>query len=134
MYGGVDIYGKNVVSTEGAMWRHHRKITSPPFTEKNNFLVWQESLHQAQSMVTSWVRPDVRASGPLWDIAAQSMRLSLHVISKAGFGVRLPWPHEQDDLEVPEGHTLTYKDAWAPCWRTSRWSCSPPTGFWAVRL
>lgn len=54
-YAGVDIYGKNVVSTEGAYWRHHRKITSPPFTEKNNYLVWQESLHQAQSMMAGWV-------------------------------------------------------------------------------
>ncbi|TKA83262.1 hypothetical protein B0A55_00784 [Friedmanniomyces simplex] len=111
MYGSVDIYGKSVVSTEGAMWRHHRKITSPPFTEKNNHLVWQESLHQAQSMVTSMVSPDAQTSSPVWDVAAQAMRLSLHVISKAGFGVRLPWPHEQAETEVPQGHTLSYKDA-----------------------
>ena len=112
MYGSVDIYGKSVVSTEGAMWRHHRKITSPPFTEKNNHLVWKESLHQAQSMVTSWVSPDAQRSGPVWDVAAQAMRLSLHVISMAGFGVRLPWPHEQvNEEEIPEGHTLSYKDA-----------------------
>lgn len=39
MYSSIDLFGKNVVSTEGAFWRHHRKITSPPFTEKNNHLV-----------------------------------------------------------------------------------------------
>ncbi|KAK3109673.1 hypothetical protein LTR53_016814 [Teratosphaeriaceae sp. CCFEE 6253] len=112
MYASVDIYGKSVVSTEGANWRHHRKITSPPFTERNNHLVWQESVHQAQSMVTSWVSPGAATSGPVWDVAAQAMRLSLHVISKAGFGVRLPWPHEQADEEaIPAGHTLSYKDA-----------------------
>ena len=49
-YQSVDLFGKNVVSTEGQNWRHHRRITSPPFTEKNNHLVWLESLHQAQSM------------------------------------------------------------------------------------
>ena len=39
-YRSVNIYGKNVVSSEGALWRQHRRITSPPFTEKNNHLVW----------------------------------------------------------------------------------------------
>ena len=110
-YGFVDIYGKNVVSTEGAVWRHHRKITSPPFTEKNNRLVWLESLHQAQSMLTGWVGKESRPTGPLKDIAAQSMRLSLHVISRAGFGVRLLWPHEEAKQQLPPGHTWTYKDA-----------------------
>ncbi|KAK0338154.1 hypothetical protein LTR02_001879 [Friedmanniomyces endolithicus] len=111
MYASVDIYGKSVVSTEGANWRHHRKITSPPFTEKNNHLVWQESVHQANSMVASMVSADVERSGSVWDVAAQAMRLSLHVISKAGFGVRLPWPHEEVETKIPEGHTLSYKDA-----------------------
>ncbi|KAK3710934.1 hypothetical protein LTR37_009955 [Vermiconidia calcicola] len=111
MYGGVDLFGKNVVSTEGSYWRHHRKITSPPFTEKNNSMVWLESLHQAQSMMTGWVGEEGKATGPLKDIAAQSMRLSLHVISRAGFGVRLEWPHEEVDRLIPEGHTLSYKTA-----------------------
>lgn len=110
MYGSVDIYGKSVVSTEGSVWRHHRKITSPPFTEKNNHLVWLESLNQAQSMMTGWLGNE-DATGPCWDVASRSMRLSLHVISKAGFGVGLLWPHEETEAHIPEGHTLTYKDA-----------------------
>ena len=110
-YESVDIFGKNVVSTEGAYWRHHRKITSPPFTEKNNYLVWQESLHQAQSMMAGWMGKNPENSGPLKTIASEAMRLSLHVISRAGFGVRLGWPHEETDEELPEGHTLSYKDA-----------------------
>lgn len=50
-------------------------------------------------------------SGPLKDVATQAMRLSLHVISRAGFGVRLEWPHEERSRQIPEGHTLTYKEA-----------------------
>ncbi|KAI4715343.1 cytochrome P450 [Aureobasidium sp. EXF-10727] len=115
IYGSVDLFGKNVVSTEGSIWRHHRKITSPPFTEKNNHLVWQESLHQAQSMMASFI--DEKAEkGTVPDIAAATMRLSLHIISRAGFGRRLLWPHEELEENgqagvVPEGHTMTYKDA-----------------------
>nr|POE65363.1 putative cytochrome p450 cyp13a6 [Quercus suber] len=111
MYKSVDLFGKNVVSTEGAVWRHHRKITSPPFTEKNNHMVWQESLHQAQSMVTSWVGPSGNASGPIWSVAESAMRLSLHVISRAGFGERLTWPHEESEKELTKGHTLSFKEA-----------------------
>lgn len=117
MYSSVDIFGKNVVSTEGSIWRHHRKITSPPFTEKNNQLVWLESLHQGRAMLTSWVGVDGEsATTSVADVASATMRLSLYVISRAGFGVRLQWPHEEiaekGELEkVPEGHTMTYKDA-----------------------
>ena len=93
------------------MWRHHRKITSPPFTEKNNHLVWLESLQQAESMMTVWMGKGSEESAPLKDIATKAMQLSLHVISRAGFGVQLKWPHEETETPIPEGHTLTYKDA-----------------------
>lgn len=117
IYGSVDLFGKNVVSTEGQIWRHHRKITSPPFTESNNHLVWQESLRQGKSMVTSWIGTDgAHDTSVISDISAATMRLSLYVISFAGFGVKLLWPHEEIAENgqagvVPEGHTLTYKDA-----------------------
>lgn len=112
IYGSLDIYGKNVVSTEGSIWRHHRKITSPPFTERNNRVVWQESLHQAKVMMTGWMGPDDDVSKPLYDVSDQAMRLSLHVISRAGFNVRLTWPHEKESVQkTPEGHKMTFKDA-----------------------
>lgn len=105
------LFGKSVVSTEGANWRHHRKITSPPFTEKNNHLVWLESLHQAESMMTGWMAKGTKDSGTVWNVATEAMRLSLHVISQAGFGVRLHWPHEGKETIIPRGHKLSYKDA-----------------------
>lgn len=111
MYGAVDVYGKNVVSTEGSIWRHHRKITSTPFTEKNNLLVWRESLHQAQSMLQGWMGKAGNGSALVEHIAEDTMRLSLHVISCAGFGVRLSWPHEPEQDKPGEGHKLSYKDA-----------------------
>ena len=111
IYTSVDLFGKNVVSTEGAYWRHHRKIASPPFTERSNVLVWQESLHQGASMMAELMGGNTESSGPLTSIASEAMRLSLHVISRAGFGVRLEWPHEEVKRELPPGHTLSYKDS-----------------------
>lgn len=38
-YAALNIYGLNVVSTEGVNWQRHRKITGPPFNEKNSRFV-----------------------------------------------------------------------------------------------
>ncbi len=48
VYDSLKIYGENVVVVEGQRWRHHRKIVSPPFSENNNGLVWQETLDQTR--------------------------------------------------------------------------------------
>ena len=129
MYGSIDIFGKNVVTTEGQVWRQHRKITSPPFTEKNNHVVWEESMLQAQAMLKGWVGPNGEGNQTVSSVAADAMRLSLYVISRAGFGVRLTWPGVSDDPRskahgaeqsekasvtgdgMTEGHTMTYTNA-----------------------
>lgn len=92
IYRSLDIYGKNVVSTEGPMWRQHRKATSPPFTEKNNHIVWAETIDQASAMLASWVGPDGKGDKTVDRVMDDTMRLSLYVISRAGFGRKLAWP------------------------------------------
>ena len=132
MYGLLNIYGLNVVSAEGMLWRQHRKITAPPFTEKNNQMVWEETLHLACSMLKNWVGD--RGEGTVSDPAENLMKLTLHVISQAGFGVRLQWtddteesrkvspelpqrgskavlPTECKEDVLPSGYRLTYKEA-----------------------
>ena len=113
IYKSVNLFGPNVVGTEGSVWRHHRKITSPPFTEKSNALVFRESIQQGQAMLASWVGTRGGEVRTISDVAADTMRLSLYVISRAGFGVRLLWPHEEGaaSKKMPKGHTMTYKDA-----------------------
>ena len=106
IYSSVDIYGKNVVSTEGAEWRHHRKSTSPPFTEKNNHVVWAETLDQTQAMLESWVGKDGKGNKTVDRIMDDTMRLSLHVISRAGFGRKLEWPTES----TVSTHDAAYTD------------------------
>jgi len=50
----LNVYGKNVVSTEGAEWRLHRKVTTRPFSEKNNLLVHEEAVRQTTQMMAAW--------------------------------------------------------------------------------
>jgi hypothetical protein len=44
----LNVYGKNLSTTEGHEWQKHRKITAATFTENNNKLVWECSLAQAK--------------------------------------------------------------------------------------
>lgn len=144
LYDVLEIYGKNLLTVEGKEWRRHRRITAPPFTENNNRLVWKESLFQAGQMVESWKQTSSKdvnghASGNanghtitekeekksvgaiVEGLGKDSMRMTLHIISRAGFDVRCLWPgisaaREDDEGaiksgEVPPGYQMSYVDA-----------------------
>ena len=121
-YKTLNIYGVNVLTTEGALWRQHRKITSPSFTEKNNGVVWKESLDQATAMMQSYFSTSPISSPTITALPSDTARLTLHIISKAGFGVSLAWPNsaaqeaKDNDVKVtsadiPKGHTMSYASA-----------------------
>jgi cytochrome P450 len=123
MYRALDIYGKNLVSTEGADWRMHRKLAAPSFGERNNELVFTESLHHAKSLLGLWAGPDGRGNQTVAEPSLGAMNFALYVISSAGFDVRVVWPHEEGmpaserrsegksmfvGSEVPSGHQMNY--------------------------
>ena len=127
MYGALDIYGKNLVSTEGSDWRMHRKLTAPSFGEKNNQLVFTEAIHHAGSLLSLWTGPEGQGNKTVQDPAVATMSFALFVISSAGFDVRVNWPHEEQSRaasvksdetksmlignERPAGHKMTYREA-----------------------
>jgi hypothetical protein len=122
LYKVLDVYGKSLISNEGAEWRRHRKITSSPFSEKINRLVWAETLCQAQYMLTSWVGKNGEGNTTIPKVSDDTMRLSLHVISRAGFNVKCLWSAvngtddsiNRDAINtniIPKGHKLSYVDS-----------------------
>jgi len=126
MYRALDIYGKNLVSTEGADWRMHRKLAAPSFGEKNNMLVFDETLYHAKSLLGLWAGPDGRGNQTIKEPSAGAMNFALYVISSAGFDVRVVWPHEEGKpgterktedksmfvgSEIPSGHQMNYREA-----------------------
>lgn len=44
----LNVYGKNLSTTDDQEWQRHRKMTGVTFTEKNNELVWKQSLSQGK--------------------------------------------------------------------------------------
>lgn len=117
----LEIYGRNLVSSEGEVWKHHRKIINPLFSEKCIQTVWTESLQQARSMLHYWFKHENYDRSPTIDTVNEDvMRLSLHVISRVGFGVHLSWTEIEPELKTEtgkgspptaQGHTMTYADA-----------------------
>lgn len=115
------IFGENVLTSEGSVWKMHRKITSASFNERNTALVFRESIRQAQGLVRMWTRPDAKKI--IESLEADTNRLALNIIGYVGFGLRLPWPGETlADEEDPtlakygshealEGHAMSFADA-----------------------
>ncbi|GLA57482.1 hypothetical protein AtubIFM55763_000851 [Aspergillus tubingensis] len=105
LYSILDMYGPNVVTCEDKEWSHHRRYTATTFHEKNNALVWEESIQQTQDMIEQWAEasPLDSTRGP--GFTAECTRddihkLTLNVLSGAGFGVKAPFkPLPQDSLK-----------------------------------
>lgn len=77
----LNVFGSNLATVDGEQWKKQRKIAASCFNETNNAIVWSESLSQANDMVRYWnTRPSIS------NIADDSRTLSLHVLSRAGFG------------------------------------------------
>ncbi|TEA14885.1 Cytochrome P450 3A2 [Colletotrichum sidae] len=116
-------FGDNVLTTEGVVWRMHRKVTSATFNEKNAALVFAESIKQAQSMTQKWLGPSGNGRQTIETLDHDTMRLALNIISYVGFGMRLLWPGQSlpdgtdpkltkySSLKAPPGHTMSFTDA-----------------------
>ncbi|TFY53671.1 hypothetical protein EVJ58_g9325 [Rhodofomes roseus] len=99
-------YGSNVVVTEGDEWKRHRKISAPSFSERNNRLVWDETMHIVTELCQGvWAGKSEVAVSNVVDL---TVPIALFVIGVAGFGKRMSW---SEDLNVPEGYHFTFKDA-----------------------
>ncbi|KAL6236140.1 hypothetical protein BDW75DRAFT_239493 [Aspergillus navahoensis] len=90
------MYGKSVLTTEGPEWSYHHRYTAPAFNDKNNALVWAESIQQARQMTKYWEEQYPCPSNPesefvLPDTREDILQLSLNIICSAGFGVKLPF-------------------------------------------
>ncbi|KAF8903954.1 cytochrome P450 [Gymnopilus junonius] len=105
-YKVLTFFGRNIVASEGDEWKRYRKITAPAFSDRNNKLVWDETVKIMNDLFTEvWMDKDVITVDHCVDI---TLPIALFVIGVAGFGRRISW---HDDVVIPPGHTMTYKDA-----------------------
>ncbi|KAJ7778095.1 cytochrome P450 [Mycena metata] len=111
-YKALNFYGDNLVGTEGADWKRHRKVANPAFNETGNAFVWMETVR----VVNEWfsqlavTQADHGAEPITIDAMHDLVQVTLLVISSAGFGRRASL---QDDLSTapPPGHLMAFRPA-----------------------
>ncbi|ORY24800.1 cytochrome P450, partial [Rhizoclosmatium globosum] len=103
--------GNNVIGTEGDIWRRHRRVTAPSFSEKNNVLVHESSLRIAKEMMCAWEAQNTALDDSDFtvNVSKDMMQFALSVISSAAFGKDLPW--EEDEVELMGNHKMSFKMA-----------------------
>jgi cytochrome P450 len=82
----LNVYGKNLSTTEDEEWQRHRKVTGMTFTEQSNELVWRESLTQSKAMLAYWMEHQ-----PVRTIAEDTKVFTLNVLAAALFNKRYPF-------------------------------------------
>ncbi|EAU86314.2 614/534 cytochrome P450 [Coprinopsis cinerea okayama7 len=112
----LNIFGANILSSEGEEWKRFKKIVSPAFSERNSRLVWDGTTQVvAQLFSDEWGNKD-RVT--LDDVAKDlTFPIALAVISAAGglpqyffcgFGQPISW---KDEDHCPPGHRVSFKQA-----------------------
>ncbi|KAJ7022565.1 cytochrome P450 [Mycena alexandri] len=106
----INIYGRNVINSDGDVWRFHRRVTGPVFSERIHADVWREGMRQTKFMMQSWT--SASASSPDTPLRANSIgadlfRLGLNVITGSAYGTPLTWSQNppcavQTDLSYSE--------------------------------
>jgi cytochrome P450 len=122
-YKVLNMYGNNILTTEGATWRMHRKITSASFNEKNAALIFHESINQTKGLLSQWEASTQGDAKTIKTLEHDTMSLMLHIIGYAGFGIKFLFEHQEVPADAdpktrkfsgaspPEGHSLTFKAA-----------------------
>ncbi|KAJ8693930.1 hypothetical protein PTI98_008872 [Pleurotus ostreatus] len=111
-YETLNIYGPNLVGTEGLDWKRHRRIANPAFNEANNAFVWSETTR----FITEWFteidksQASSQVSNVPVDLLKDLTQLTLLIISSAGFSRRVSW-NDDSSLVPPPGHTMAFQPA-----------------------
>ncbi|KAF2014342.1 cytochrome P450 monooxygenase-like protein, partial [Aaosphaeria arxii CBS 175.79] len=109
----LNVYGKNISTTEDAEWQIHRKATAAAFTEANNETVWKEALEQAREMREFWMETPKKA---VTTISKDTRTFTLNVLAAALFSKRYPFKSFQAesgtrDLKDYTDPSMQYRDS-----------------------
>ncbi|KAL1621699.1 hypothetical protein SLS56_009097 [Neofusicoccum ribis] len=99
----LDVYGPSLGSVDDENWARHRKITAGSFADKNNRLVWRESVRQAKQMAELAAREPATRS-----VTKDTLTLSIHVLTSAAFGIEYDFRSSSEEV-IPEGHQRSYR-------------------------
>ncbi|KAI9351306.1 cytochrome P450 [Obelidium mucronatum] len=106
-----DLYGKNILTTEGEEWRKHRKIAAPTFSEQTHMSVHQATIQTVSDMFNSWTKKlESDGASVVVNVSREMKAVALSVMASAAFGIDVLW--DDDNTAVLEnGYEMTFKES-----------------------
>ncbi|RYP41934.1 hypothetical protein DL767_000671 [Monosporascus sp. MG133] len=101
----LNVFGPNISTAEGARWKTQRKIATYCFNEHNNEIVWSETISLASDMLHYWT-----SKASVKSTADDLRTLSLHVLSRAGFGKSFKF-EGHDERQSSISPSSSYKES-----------------------
>ncbi|KAJ7106841.1 cytochrome P450 [Mycena crocata] len=104
----VCLWGDNVISASGDIWKRHRRIMAPAFTRKVRY-----SIVVAETIATYWEMLAAEGWEALQSVEVANVndlpqKFALIIIARCGFGFRMPWGDvPTTDGEMSFGESLT---------------------------
>ncbi|KAI0311118.1 cytochrome P450, partial [Amylostereum chailletii] len=95
------LLGENILSSSGELWKRYRRAVAPAFTTKTFESGWGVSKASYRQM-TEGEKWDGKAEIIIDNIHPLMLKLTLMVISKAGFGFGTSWHNSGDHYEFSE--------------------------------
>ena len=90
LYDVLRIFGDNLVTTDGDIWRRHRRCAAAAFSDTNNKLVFQTAVSTVQMMFNTWSNNSDKSNGQSVVHCLHDMTLlTLSIISSAAFGMKM---------------------------------------------
>jgi len=107
-YAILGFYGHNILISEGAEWKKHRRIADPAFSDNNMKLVASSTSELTNQLIRSWSSKIGTKDSLVIEPAQYIKDVAMGVISEAGFGVKLAGVFEYKD---ESDKNMTFKDA-----------------------
>ncbi|KAJ3923191.1 cytochrome P450 [Lentinula edodes] len=105
-YKVLSFFGDNIVASEGEDWKRYRKIAAPAFSDRNNKLIWDETVRIILDLFENvWGSQESIVIDHALTI---TLPIALFVLGAAAFGRRISW---KDDEGIPPNHQMSFKDA-----------------------
>lgn len=102
----MNVFGENVLTTDGSNWARHRRIVAGAVTERVSPIVWEESVRQTRQLMQSVFRKN--ENGVTNEMFDGIKKVAIHVLYRAGMGNQQDFEGEE---EVKQGMKLSYIDA-----------------------
>ncbi|KAJ8092148.1 hypothetical protein PM082_023972 [Marasmius tenuissimus] len=110
----LNLYGRNIITAEGDEWKKIKKIAAPSFSERNNRMVWDESvLMMTQFFDEIWDTGDEGKEDVVVvvdNFVGPCLQFGLRVIAAAGFGKRLSWTNHHTHTPAESNHALSFEE------------------------